>query len=153
MSNATSAQTTMTAGLRTYRGSCHCGAVRFEADFDPSTGTTRCNCRVCTKAGWWGILVKPSAFRLLSGKELLSDYTRSEAGHARFCKVCGIRTFGHGNIPEVGGDYYSVNLNCLDGVDLSGVPVRYLDGLHNTWAELAVAPYVNPFVAAAAVVE
>jgi hypothetical protein len=147
MSNPAS-EKTMTPGLRTYRGSCHCGAVRFEADFDPSTGTTRCNCTVCTKTGWWGICVKPSAFRLLSGQEFLGDYSRSEAGHARFCKVCGIRAFGHGDIPELGGAYYSINLNCLDGVDLSGVPVKYLDGLHNTWEQLAEAPYVSPFPAA-----
>jgi hypothetical protein len=145
MSNSASVQTTTNAGIRTYKGSCPCGAVRFEADFDPSAGTTRCNCTVCTKTGWWGAIVKPGAFRLLAGQEVLGDYSRSEAGHARFCKVCGVRTFGHGNIPELGGDYYSVNLNCLDGADLSGVPVSYLDGLHNTWAELAVAPYVNPF--------
>jgi hypothetical protein len=92
--------------------------------------------------------VKPSAFRLLSGQEVLGDYTRSEAGHARFCKVCAIRPFGHGNIPELGGEYYSVNLNCLDGADLTGAPVTYLDGRHDTWAQLAVAPHVDPFEAA-----
>jgi hypothetical protein len=77
--------------------------VRFEVDFDPSAGTSRCNCTVCTKTAWWGTIVKPSAFRLLSGREVLSDYTRSEAGHARLCKVCGIRPFGHGNLPVLGG--------------------------------------------------
>lgn len=146
MSLSPSAQTTFPAGLRTYQGSCHCGAVRFEVDVDLSAGTSRCNCTVCTKAGAWGALVKPSAFRLLSGSEVLSDYSRSEAAHARFCKVCGIRPFGHGDIPQIGGAYYSVNLNCLDGVDLTGVPVRYLDGRSNTWAQLAAAPYVSPFV-------
>jgi hypothetical protein len=135
--------------IRTYKGSCQCGAVKFEADFDPSSGTTRCNCTVCTKTAWWGIVVKPSAFRLLSGQEVLGDYSRSEAGHGRFCKICGVRTFGHGHLSFLGGDYYSVNLNCLDDVDLSGVPVSYLDGRHDTWAKLAVAPYVSPFVAAA----
>ncbi|WP_437752284.1 GFA family protein [Sorangium sp. So ce1389] len=148
MSNPSSAQPTTTAGHGTYRGSCPCGAVRFEADFDPSAGTTRCNCTVCTKTGWWGIMMKPSAFRLLSGEDGLGDYTRSEYGHARFCKTCGVRVFGHGNIPELGGEYCSVNLNCLDGADLSGVPVMHLDGRHDTWQQLAVAPYVDPVTAA-----
>ncbi len=147
MSHATSSQTTLNPGIRTYKGSCPCGTVRFEADFDPSAGTSRCNCTICTKTGWWGTIVKPGSFRLLAGQELLGDYSRSEAGHARFCKGCGVRVFGHGNIPELGGDYYSVNLNCLDGADLSGAPVSYLDGRHDTWAQLAVAPYMDPFAA------
>ncbi|OJH35652.1 GFA family protein [Cystobacter ferrugineus] len=148
MSNSASVQTSITPGLRTYKGSCQCGAVRFEVDFDPSQGTTRCNCTICTKTAWWGINVKPDAFRLLSGKEVLGDYSRSEASHARFCKVCGINAFGHGNIPEMGGDYYGVNANCLDGANLSGIQITYLDGLHDTWAPLAVVSYVDPVTAA-----
>ncbi|WNG13381.1 GFA family protein [Cystobacter fuscus] len=136
-------------GVRTYRGSCQCGAVRFEADFNPSAGTTRCNCTICTKTAWWSVHVKPEAFRLVAGQEVLRDFSRHEAIHARFCGVCGIRVFGHGDIPELGGAFYGVNLNCLDGAELSGAPVRYLDGLHDTWAELAVAPYVSPFSPAA----
>ncbi|OJH33525.1 GFA family protein [Cystobacter ferrugineus] len=136
-------------GVQTYRGSCQCGAVRFEADFNPNAGTTRCNCTICNKTAWWGVHVKPEAFRLVAGQEVLRDFSRHEAMHARFCGVCGIRVFGHGDIPELGGAFYAVNLNCLDGAELSGVPVRYLDGLHDTWAELAVAPYVSPFSPAA----
>ena len=35
----------------------------------------------------------------------------------------------------------------LDDAELSRGPVRYLDWHHDTWAELAVAPYVSPFAA------
>lgn len=135
------------SNVRTYRGSCHCGAVRFEADLDLSTGTTRCNCSICTKSSLWGLRIKPAAFRLLSGEESLGDYSRSEYAHHRFCRICGIRPFAHGDIPQIAGSYVSVNLHCLDDADLAGVTIRYLDGRHDTWAEVATERYADPFAA------
>ena len=130
------------------KGSCHCKAVRYEVELDPHAGTTRCNCTICTKVGWWGAIVKPPAFRVTSGEDKLGDFSRSEYGHARFCSVCGVRLFGHGHIPDLGGDYVSVNLNTLDDVDLRGVPVLLLDGLHDTWAPLGNTVHESIFPAA-----
>ena len=149
MTTSSATSSSRSPGVQTYHGSCQCGAVRFEAGLDLSAGTIRCNCTSCTKTGWWSMVVKPEVFRLVAGQEVLRDYSRSEAHHARFCGVCGVRVFGHGNIPQLGGAYCSVNLNCLNDVNFAGVPVRYLDGRHDTWAELALAPYVSPFSPAA----
>jgi hypothetical protein len=139
---------TQSTSTTTYRGSCHCGAIRFEADLDLSQGTGQCNCTYCSKSGWWGILVQPPAFRLLAGGE--HELGPAPSSARPICATCSINPFGHGNIPELGGEFYSVNVRCLDDVDLEGVLVRYVDGRHDTWAELATAPHRSPFVGAGA---
>jgi hypothetical protein len=122
---------------RTYKGSCHCGAVRFETDLDLSAGTGKCNCSICTKRRSWAAQVKPEDFRLISGADNLTDYQfGTMSGHHRFCKTCGVGAFGDGYIEQIGGAYYSINLACLDDLDptdLAEAPVKYADGRNNNW--------------------
>ena len=124
------------AGLETYRGSCHCGAVRFDADIDLAQGTIRCNCTLCTKQRNWAAIVPASAFRLLQGEAALSEYrcnTRSE--QHLFCAVCGVRPFGRGSSPRW-GDYVAVSVHALDDVPvevLAAAPIACLDGRNDDW--------------------
>ena len=121
---------------KTYAGGCHCGAVRYEADIDLGAGTFKCNCSICTKARNWVTMVKPEAFRLLAGEADLTDYQfGAKKIHHLFCRRCGIHAFGWGNLPDLGGKVYAVNVNCLDAEDseLAAAPVTFVDGRHDNW--------------------
>lgn len=123
--------------MKTYRGSCHCNAIRFEATLDLALGTMRCNCSFCLKIRCWAVVVKPHDFRLLAGEDALSEY-RFGAKNERhfFCTHCGVRPFGVGNAPHV-GEFYGVSVTCLDDATISvlaSAPVRYIDGVNDNWA-------------------
>jgi hypothetical protein len=67
----------------------------------------------------------------------LSDYQfGSNSMHHLFCRHCGVRSFGRGHLEVLGGDFFSVNLACLDGVEpqeLIDAPLRFADGRHDNW--------------------
>lgn len=119
---------------RTYHGSCHCGAVRYEADIDLAQGTFRCNCSICYKSRAWLAAVPKDAFRLISGADVLRDYQFGKKSiHHRFCSQCGVRPFSQGGDGK-GNEFYAVRVNCLDNADaqeLIDAPVKYFDMLHD----------------------
>lgn len=130
----TNAHEAPAGNVKKHLGSCHCGAVKFEVEMDASKGS-RCNCTICTKVGVIGAIVKPGAFRLLSGEENVSTYVWGGKISTRyFCKTCGIHAFAKGHLEQLGGDYVSINLNCLDDADPKDAKLVYWDGRHNNWA-------------------
>ena len=124
-----------------HQGGCHCGAIvvggGWEVELDLAAGASACNCTMCTMTKRANVIVKPAAFTLLKGEADLTDYSKpGNPNHSLFCKHCGVHSFGRGHaseVPQVGGDYVSVNANCLDGVDPAQVELKHWDGRHNNW--------------------
>jgi hypothetical protein len=125
-------------GPRTYRGGCHCGVVRYEVELDLSAGVAKCTCAICTKTGGYGMTVEPVAFELLSGMDSLTDYQfNSKSIHHYFCRHCGVRSFTHGINPETGGDFFGINLCCLDDIELPDEDACHWDGKTLRWDQSA----------------
>ena len=122
---------------RVYQGSCHCGAVRFRCEVDLAHGTSRCNCSICWKARFWKAIVPAADFELLAGEASLTEYRfGSESIRHRFCRHCGIKPFGEGELAELGGRFYAVNAACLDDAlldELLAAPLAHEDGRHERW--------------------
>ena len=111
--------------LETREGGCHCGRVRFRVSADLDR-VTECNCSICTKKGFLHLIVPPEQFELVSGKDALATY-RFNTGTAKhtFCSHCGVHPF---YVPRSDPDKIDVNVRCLDGVELSELPIKQFDG-------------------------
>jgi hypothetical protein len=138
--------------LKTHSGSCHCGAVRFEADVDVAQGMIKCNCSSCAKARSWLAFVPASRYRLTAGAEFQANYQWTPPGKPaptiefHFCKICGIRTPGRGECDK-GGAFYAVQVPLLNDVDpeeLAAGPVQYVDGLHDPTARRPIRISYEP---------
>lgn len=119
---------------KTYRGSCHCGRVTFEADLDLAQPSFRCNCSICRRTRFWPAVARPEGFRVLTGESELTEYrfnTRRNVHY--FCRHCGVRAWGVGTDTPI-GTMIGVNLGCLEGVseeELSRIPIVRIDGMHD----------------------
>ncbi|MFZ5896592.1 MAG: GFA family protein [Myxococcota bacterium] len=117
--------------LQNYSGSCHCGNVKYDVDLDLSGGVISCNCSICRRTGALLAFVPPEQFNLHSGADKVSDYQfNKKIIHHLFCSNCGIRAFCRGTGPD-GKKMVSVNVRCLDGVDLDKLKINHYDGAHH----------------------
>jgi hypothetical protein len=115
------------AESKTYRGSCHCGNVKYEVQTDLDS-VLSCNCSICARAGYLLAFVPAQQFKLVSGHDAQRDYQFNKKNiHHLFCSTCGVRSFGRGKGPD-GSEMYAINVRTLDGVDLEALKVQKVNG-------------------------
>ena len=88
-----------------------------------SEGTLKCNCSSCTKARSWYVFASADRFRLTTGADAQANYRWVPPGRTEptvefhFCRTCGIRTPGRGDLEAMGGVFYAVQIALLDDID------------------------------------
>jgi len=124
------------SGVKTYKGSCHCGRVRFEVDVDLDH-VRSCDCSICRKRGALIHRVESDRLRILTPLSDLTLYQwHTRTAEDYFCPTCGILPFrrprhrtsseaAQGAAPFTG---WAVNVRCLEGVDLDSIPVKRVYG-------------------------
>ncbi|MEM8767875.1 MAG: GFA family protein [Pseudomonadota bacterium] len=92
---------------------------------------SQCNCSICTKSGYLGLIVPRENFRLLKGEDALTEYrfNTGTASHT-FCSHCGIKSFYY---PRSHPDGVNVNARCIDGNTVLKMQVCEVDG--ENWEE------------------
>ena len=112
---------------QTYRGSCHCEAVQFEAPLDLDK-TMVCNCSRCQMLGWVMAFAPRARVRITMGEGATSEYLfNNRRIRHQFCATCGIEPFAFAVSPE-GTEMVAVNVNCLDGVEPRALSSKSVDG-------------------------
>ena len=126
----------MSANVRTYHASCHCGSVRFEFASEEITSGRRCNCSICSRKG---IVMSPRYYRpeemRIEGESFLSLYQFGDKDvNHYFCRTCGISPFNR--VAKVPADYTGsarpgycrVNLGCVQELDVFALDIEVIDG-------------------------
>lgn len=110
-----------------YRGSCHCGRIRFEAEGEIQN-LLACNCSICQRKGSLLWFIPRQQLRLLTPAADMSSYSfNKHVIQHRFCPTCGIHPFGEGVGPN-GEAMVAVNARCLEDIELENFPVQQFDG-------------------------
>jgi hypothetical protein len=110
-----------------YSGSCHCGRIAYEVEGDLGE-VMACNCSMCVRKGSLLWFVRRTNLSLSTPEANLGTYTfnKHKIKH-RFCSACGIHPFAEATDPA-GNPMAAINVRCLEGVDVSSLPVKHFDG-------------------------
>jgi hypothetical protein len=110
-----------------FQASCHCGGVSIEVQGE-ITGGLACNCSICSRRASLLWFVPRDAVTFKTPESAAGTYLfNKHVIRHRFCAVCGIHVLGEGTDPK-GQAMAAVNLRCVEGLDLSQIPVQNYDG-------------------------
>lgn len=109
-----------------YQGSCHCGRIAFEVEGDLHS-VMEYNCSICSRLGALRWFVPRAQERFSTPESNLSTYMfgKQKIKH-HFCSICGCTPLGGGS--HNGVEMASINVRCLEDVDLSALTVKQFDG-------------------------
>ncbi len=106
---------------KTYRLSCHCGAVALEVQPKQALADAkRCDCSYCRRRGAPMLAVPLDGLTVLKGEDALTLYQfGTHTARHWFCSVCGIYTHHR---RRSNPNEYGINLGALEGVNPSDFP-------------------------------
>ena len=109
------------------RGSCHCGAIAFEAEGTPDQAM-ECNCSHCARKGFLLWFTTPDKVTVSGEESAMTLYHfNKNAIHHAFCGTCGVEPFARGKGPG-GAEMVAINLRCAPDFDRSGLTIVQVDG-------------------------
>lgn len=114
--------------MKTYQGSCHCGAIKYAFEHEDINFGVRCNCSICRRKGAMmsDFVIAKDDLKIEAEPDALGLYQfDNKLAKHYFCKTCGIYPF-HETFRNPG--HYRVNLGCIDDLDTFELDFRVFDG-------------------------
>lgn len=116
--------------MTAYKGGCHCGAIRYRVTGEIDE-LVDCNCSICAMTAYLHWEVSPEQFSLETDEKAFTNYRFGTlTSQNYFCTTCGISPFRRSRSAP---DQIDINARCLEGINLSEIPVVVFDGVH--WEE------------------
>jgi len=111
-----------------HRATCHCGAVRLTFPRLDLASRRRCDCSICRRKGAIVVSVPVSELTVEAGESLRLYTFGTHAAKHYFCGNCGIYTH---HLRRSNPDEFGLNLGCVEGVELTGLDVPWVDGVNH----------------------
>ncbi|KAL2848337.1 Mss4-like protein [Aspergillus pseudodeflectus] len=113
----------------TYKGSCHCGAVKFSFTLATpleESEVTKCNCSMCSRNGYLLVYPKGSDVALDHAEDAVTEYRFNTKQFPHyFCSTCGSSVYAKG--PEA-ANIVAVNVRVVEGVDIENLKLKPMNG-------------------------